>query len=361
MVYDSMAAWDRSSFETPFVVMHHSVPVGTFTSQRGGVISFDSTREKCASRDDYEPPSPSPPALARDAPSFMNAKSQWSPPSSPRTRSLRIPPQQSIPERQDSAKLLDSPILSPKDLSALADKLYAAACAGDLKHIRLLLSLGAPINTPTMVENLYDSFKPAKPGCLSALAGAAEHGQLKAVRLLLAKGAALNPTMRQSSSSPLHQACKADDVEMARYLLEAGADVDLMNCFNTTPLMYAAKYGTAPLVSLILSYRPDLHKLSFINTAAIHWSLWEGNEDVMELLLQAGADPDHAVGDGSTPLHYAAVSELPGVAKVLLMYGANPAKRNEEWKTPLQVAVESGHFETAAVLSEAELRRQMSA
>jgi ankyrin repeat protein len=259
------------------------------------------------------------------------------------------------PERKDSA--FSSPPLSRQDQNALAKNLYAAACAGDLKHIRLLLSLGAPINTPIMVEGLYDAFKPAKPGSLSALAGAAGHGQLGAARLLLANGAALNPTMKQSSSSPLHQACRADDAEMAAFLLEHGADVDSYNTFKTTPLMYAAKHGSPTLVYLLLLYRPDIHKLSFINTAAIHWSLWPGNEEVMELLLQAGADPDHPMGDGSTPLHCAALSELPKVARTLLRYGANPLKRNEEWKTPLQVAGEMGHLEVAGVLREAEEMR----
>ena len=363
MPYDSMAAWARTfefndAIQSRYASKHISIPTVMLTADSGrqwsGRISYDSTRGKQISRDDYSPPTP--PASAHKAPSFIEAKSHWSPPSSPQTRSLQGSPPAS-PVRTSSPVALDSPPLSPQDQSALADKLYAAACAGDLRHIRLLLSLGAPINAPTMVDGLYDAFKPAKPGCLSALAGAAGHGQLGAVKLLLANGAALNPPMRQSSSSPLHQACKSDDVEMASYLLEADADVDLMNCFNTTPLMYAGKYGTAPLVSLILSYGPDLHRLSFINTAAIHWSLWPGNEDVMELLLQAGADPNHPMGDGSTPLHCAALSELPGIARVLLMYGANPLKRNEEWKTPLQVAVEMEHWKTAAVLQEAEKPR----
>ena len=205
-----------------------------------------------------------------------------------------------------------------------------------------------------MVEGLYDVFKPAKPGPLSALAGATGNGQLSAARLLLAHGAAINPTMKQSSSSPLHQACKADDREMAAFLLEHGADVDSDNCFKSTPLMYAAKHGSPALVHLLLAYQPNIHKLSFIGTAAIHWALWPGNETVMELLLQAGTDLDLALGDGSTLLHCAALADDVKVAKMLLRFGANPLKRNEEWKTPLQVASERANWSIAAVLRDAE-------
>ena len=164
--------------------------------------------------------------------------------------------------------------------------------------------------------------------------------------------------MQQSSSSPLHQACRADDAEMAAFLLDHGADVDAYNAYKTTPLMYAAKHDSPALVRVLLAYGPDVHRLSLINTAAIHCaSLWPGNEEVLELLLQAGADPNHPMGDGSTPLHCAALSDLARVARMLLLYGADPLKRNDECKTPLQLAGEMGSWEVAEVLREAEMRR----
>ena len=234
--------------------------------------------------------------------------------------------------------------MSAKEKHDLTDKLYAAACAGDLQHIRLLLSLGAPVNGVTVVDGLYEAFKPAKSGRLSPLAGAATYGNIEACGLLLEEGALINPDVNQSSSSPLHQACHSDDVATAQYLLAAGADVNLQNCYKTTPLMYGVKYGSPALVALLLSYKPDLSVLSFISSAAIHWAVWRYNKtDCLELVLEAGADPNHPLTDGSTPLHCAALSELPAVAKCLLQYGADPERRNEEWKTPLQVAEENGH------------------
>ena len=360
--YDSMAAWNRSAYDMDInqcrPLKHHSVPTVPTVRRKpvGGArhasvpVSRENSQRSINSID--SPLSPAP--LTQRAPTFAEAKSHWSPPPSPRTSLSRTASASSstqTPSRQDSA--LSSPPLSPQDQTALAKNLYAASCAGDLKHIRLLLSLGAPINTPTVVPGLYDAFKPAKPGSLSALAGAASHSQLPAARLLLANGAALNPTMKQSSSSPLHQASRADDLEMAAFLLQQGADVNSYNAFKTTPLMYAAKHASPALVYLLLLYRPDIHALSFIHTAAIHWSLWPGNEEVMELLLQAGADPDHAMGDESTPLHCAALSELPKVARTLLRYGADPTRRNGEGRTPLQVAGERGHGVVEGVLREA--------
>ncbi|KAK3713497.1 hypothetical protein LTR37_008455 [Vermiconidia calcicola] len=364
-----MSAWDRQSFDAntnniwstatpPYELDYDPVELAILMARSGSTYRrtspFIRYRRRPLSQASMSPTptSPtSPPASSGGAPSFRQAKAQWSPPPSPHNLSPPSSPRVDSPQQTPSSPF---PSPTPKHRTNLASKLYAAATAGDLKHIRLLLSLGAPINTPTLVQNLYDAFKPAKPGCLSALAGAASHGQIGAVKLLLAHGAALNPTMQQSSSSPLHQAIKADDIEMTAFLLSCGADVNILNCFNSTPLMYAARYSSPALVSLILSYNPDLHKRSFIGTAAIHMAFWPGNEEVMELLLRAGADPDAKMGDGSTPLHCAALGDLPGVARVLVKFGAEVGRRNEEGRTAVQVAREKGCVEVVGVLEGAE-------
>lgn len=185
---------------------------------------------------------------------------------------------------------------------------------------------------------------------LSALAGAAANGQLAAARVLISHGAAINPTAKQSSSSPLHQALRADDYQMAAFLLKHAADVDAYDAFRTTPLILAAKSASASLVALLLKFGPDVNKVSFIGTTAIHAAIWRGNEEVLGLLLQAGAFPESTLG----PLHCAAQTNQARIAIMLLQYGANVLKRNEEYKTPRQIASEMGNYEVALVLAEAE-------
>ncbi|KAK1024374.1 hypothetical protein LTR33_017916 [Friedmanniomyces endolithicus] len=254
--------------------------------------------------------------------------------------------------RADSA--LCSPVmalLTAKEKRKLGEKLYSASCAGDLAHIKLLLSLGAPVNSSMLVKELYESFKPAKSGMLSPLAGAAGHRQLDVVELLLAEGAELNPHVNHSSSSPLHEAVRADDIELARFLLELGANASSLNAYKTTPLI------SADMVRLLLSYKPDLNQVSFIGTAAVHWAVWPNRPEILELLLQAGADKDHQLLDGSTLLHCAVKAEHKETVECLLRFGADPQRRNDAWQTPLQVAEEGGCVEIARMLREATLRR----
>ncbi|KAK5127062.1 hypothetical protein LTR85_008421 [Meristemomyces frigidus] len=351
--YDTMGSWDRfTAFEFNDQIQ-----------KRGGVwsesIPWTSKPGRSISQDDYKPPSP---IELPAAPLFQQATSSWSPPSSPtaRSRSSTLSPSPPRSPRADSARVLNSPIMTPlsaREKNQLADKLYAAACAGDLEHIKLLLSFGAPINAGTVVEGLYEAFKPSKSGRLSPLAGAATHRQTDTVEFLLGCGADLNPHVNQSSSSPLHQAIKANDIDLARFLLELGANASILNCYKTTPIMYAVKYGSKAMVSLVLQFQPDLSQLSFVGAAAVHWAVWPNKPDSLELLLQAGADANHAMADGSTPLHCAATGGHLGTVECLLRYGADPVRRDEDWKTPLQVAEESGHEEIATMLREAAGRR----
>ncbi|KAK0256413.1 hypothetical protein LTR91_011970 [Friedmanniomyces endolithicus] len=348
MGYDTMSAWDRTAFEFNDQIQ-----------QRGGVwtgrIPWNSATGRTISQDDYKPPSP---VELPAAPLFRDATASWSPPASPTTRSRSSTLSPPMSPRADSA--LCSPVmalLTAKEKRKLGEKLYSASCAGDLAHIKLLLSLGAPVNSSMLVKELYESFKPAKSGMLSPLAGAAGHRQLDVVELLLAEGAELNPHVNHSSSSPLHEAVRADDIELARFLLELGANASSLNAYKTTPLMYAVKYSSADMVRLLLSYKPDLNQVSFIGTAAVHWAVWPNRPEILELLLQAGADKDHQLLDGSTLLHCAVKAEHKETVECLLRFGADPQRRNDAWQTPLQVAEEGGCVEIARMLREATLRR----
>ncbi|GAB1726687.1 hypothetical protein NU195Hw_g6294t1 [Hortaea werneckii] len=363
--YDTMASWDRfTTFEFNEQVQRRcgSAPLSTpdtqsfHTDVRRKPLARDSKPVPLMSRPHKQPSPIKPPA-----PNFKTATSSWSPPSSPgaRSRSSTLTPPRS--PRVDSARPSNSPIctpMTPREKNKLADSLYAAACAGDLDHIKLLLSLGAPINAGTMVEGLYEAFKPAKPGLLSPLAGAARNGQMDAVELLIAAGAEPNPGVNRSSSSPLHQAIRADDLELSRLLLELGANINSLNDYKTTPLMYAVKYGSAKMVELILEHHPDMARLSFIGAAAIHWAVWPNRPEIMELLVAAGADCDHRMADGSTALHCASTAGHLETVECLLRMGADPTLKNDDWKTAFQIAVESGHERLAALLREATLRRR---
>jgi ankyrin repeat protein len=323
MGFDSMAAWDKTAVDFEHHIQRRST-------------AYNVTQGRSHSHA-YPPP-------------FQKATSQWSPPASP--TSALSPPDTLHPSLQTTITPPTSPqvdsavgpplAVSPEERDALAGELYMASCAGDLSKISLLLSLGASPNAGTLVKGLYESFKPAKHGHLSPLAGAATHGQLEAAKLLISHGAHVNPIPSQSSSAPLHQACRSNDIEMARLLIGSGAGINAQNCYKSTPLMYAVKYGSPALVNLVLSYYPDLDTPSFMDTTAVHWAVFNGRPEALALLLRAGANPDARMADESTPLHCAALKGATGMAGTLMEYGANAALKDNQERTPIEVAITNG-------------------
>lgn len=109
------------------------------------------------------------------------------------------------------------------------------------------------------------------------LAEACKTGNLELVQQLLADGADLNPPAR---NSPVFYAAHGGHVELLRWLLDKGGQVDGTNGKNSTPLMAAAE---------------------------------QGRLEAVKILLLAGADPVRKNNDGMTARAYAVNREKKSV------------------------------------------------
>lgn len=120
--------------------------------------------------------------------------------------------------------------------------------------------------------------------------------------------------------TPLQLACFFGHEEVARYLIEKGADVSAVsrNRMTIQPL-HAAAAGD--------------------------------HNTIARLLLEAGADPNAAQQDGFRPLHEAAQNGNNALVELLLAHGADPALTDAHGRTARDLAVEAGHGTTAALLS----------
>ena len=97
------------------------------------------------------------------------------------------------------------------------------------------------------------------PAADSPLADAAMQGDLGQVRSLLAENADVNVAQGDGSTA-LHWAAYRDDSEMARVLLEAGANVGATTRIGDfTPLLMAARSGSAAIIELLLSGGSDVN------------------------------------------------------------------------------------------------------
>src|SRR5215831_7824137 len=101
------------------------------------------------------------------------------------------------------------------------------------------------------------------------LPDAAMQGDRAAVQSLLAAKADVN-TPQGDGTTALHWAAYREDLEMARLLVKAGADVKAATRIGVmTPLFMAAKTGNAAMVELLVSAGSEINRANSNGTTPL--------------------------------------------------------------------------------------------
>ncbi len=127
---------------------------------------------------------------------------------------------------------------------------------------------------------------------MSLLSLAAGRGSLRCAQALLEAGARAGRRDGQTGCSPLHHAAEGDG-QIARLLLEAGADPNARDEFGQTPLHFA---GSAESARLLLEAGASLKAENDVGQTPLmamvnYWRWGERLIGVIEELVAAGADP----------------------------------------------------------------------
>ncbi|MBU0674320.1 MAG: ankyrin repeat domain-containing protein, partial [Proteobacteria bacterium] len=109
--------------------------------------------------------------------------------------------------------------------------------------------------------------------------------------------------LSSSSSSkwlpPLMVAAQLNDINIARLLIEKGADVNGVNRLGQTALHYAK---TGEMTQLLLKAGADVNVSSKWGETPLHWAK---TGEIVKLLLEAGAELNGLTKLGETPLDVA--------------------------------------------------------
>ena len=182
------------------------------------------------------------------------------------------------------------------------------------------------------------------------------HDLADIAKLLLDAGA--NKEAKSTGgSTPLTLAASNNRPNTLKVLLDAGADVNARNKRQRTPLMYAVNNAkSASLVSELLAAGADVNAGDKRGLTALHFTVNDEDEtshdlaDIAKLLLDAGANKEAKTISGNTPLALAASYNKPNTLEVLLDAGADVNARNKRQRTPLMYAVNNA--KSASLVSE---------
>lgn len=144
----------------------------------------------------------------------------------------------------------------------------------------------------------------------AALLDAAKKGHLARVHKL-ATGQNINCRDSQGrNSTPLHLAAGYNNLDVAEYLLEHGADVNAQDKGGLIPLHNASSYGHLDVAALLIRFNTEVNATDRWGFTPIHEAAQKGRTQLCALLLAHGADPHMKNQEGQTPLDLSTAEDV---------------------------------------------------
>jgi ankyrin repeat protein len=237
---------------------------------------------------------------------------------------------------------------------------------------------------------------------------AAKQGNKASIRALLKEKVPVNVNnVASDGTTALHWAVRSDDMETAKLLLQAGANVKLADRYGITPLKLAAENGSAAMIEILLKAGADANTTLPNGETTLMTAAHTGKPDAISMLLTHGAKPNEresrfgetammwaaaenngaairVLADGGgdlnaksklmefpefrfltsgmvstalpkggwTPLMYAARQGSMDSARALIEAGANPNLTDPDGTTATIIAIINAHFDLAAMMAE---------
>ena len=222
-------------------------------------------------------------------------------------------------------------------LPVSAGEFHRAIADGDTETVtRMLKSDPALVNMPDE-DDQYASMP---------IHFAAIGGNVEIARMLLAAGADIEAG-DSDESTPLHVAALNRRPEMVAFLIEREADVNRRDRNQGYALSFASSGGDTAVVRTILDAGADLNFTSEQGVTLLHYAASRQLGDLFRRLVDRGDDPNAATAQGSTVLHWAANPEM---IQSLLDLGVEPSPVDSSGNTPLMSAIHRGNTDAARIL-----------
>lgn len=183
----------------------------------------------------------------------------------------------------------------------------------------------------------------------------AERGEFQNFKALCEKRPKWINEQDEEGMTPLYQAVINKRWDIAKYLIERGADVNLKNKYGCNALQCAlCGYIDVDLVKCFVDHHADLNAKNRYGASILHYGLSMEDLDVnlVKYLVKHGADVNLQRDDGCTPLHIAIRDKCKKVTKQLAECGADVNVKNKSGVTPLYYAVRSCDLDMVKCLVE---------
>ncbi|CAF3996688.1 unnamed protein product [Rotaria sordida] len=264
-------------------------------------------------------------------------------------------------QKFDVVKLLLKHGANPNAVTKFCLTPFLLACKiCDLDIIEACIVAGADINFTLSGSNANDLNITGE----TALFIATLKDRIDVVKFLIEKGAQVN-IQNHCGVSPLHLCAKSGNQELVQMLIQAGANVNIAPQGKIpietllaveTPLIAAAKKGHVEICEYLIQNGADVNAVTMTGVTPLYTTTEEGHLDVVILLIRHGADINqspkgHVARDlhieNQTPLLIACMRNHEAIIRYLIESGADINVTSERGSSPFLTICQHNNVELA--------------
>ncbi|OHD55502.1 MAG: hypothetical protein A2Y33_11880 [Spirochaetes bacterium GWF1_51_8] len=130
------------------------------------------------------------------------------------------------------------------------------------------------------------------------LAKAVELNSLSAVKILVGMGCDIEE--ESDLGTPLTVACASGRLEIAKFLIDAGADINTVGNPGWNLLMFSINGENYEITELLVEKGVDINHHDWDGVTPIFYAVWKRDIDTIRLLLENGADVTVETKDGES-------------------------------------------------------------
>jgi len=187
--------------------------------------------------------------------------------------------------------------------------LMKAAWEGEAEIVEALLAAGAKVNAKATDTDE------------TALMSAVTKGDPATIGMLLKAGADVNP-INKFGFNVFTSAVAAGNEDVAAILLDSGAKIDA-GAHGLTPLQFAASAGNINMIRFLVKHGADVnHGAKTGDQTALLSAIYGAHPEVVQVLISLGAKVNTKTKDGDTPLKAAMKGDQDDIVKILKDAGA---------------------------------------
>jgi len=171
-------------------------------------------------------------------------------------------------------------------------------------------------------------------GADTRVSDAAMNADRQGIQALIAEKADVNGAQADGMTA-LHWAVRLDDLDTAKLLIHAGAQVQAVNRFGVPPLSLACSNGNTAMIRMLLASGANVNFAGPEGETALMIAARIGDTEPLKALLDGGAAVNAQDTESqTTPLMIAVRENHPQAVALLIAHGADVNARTRTGKTP---------------------------